>query len=35
MQRIYAGPDRNKLLLQRTIAKALKKATRKIGHTAT
>ena len=35
MRRIYAGPERNKLLLQRTIAKALKKATRKLGHTAT
>jgi predicted transcriptional regulator len=35
MRRIYAGPDRNKLLLQRTIAKALKKATRKLGYTAT
>jgi DNA-binding NarL/FixJ family response regulator len=34
MRRIYAGPERNKLLLQRTIVKALKKATRKIGHTA-
>ena len=35
MRRIYAGPDRNRLLLQRTIAKALKKVTRKIGHTRT
>jgi hypothetical protein len=33
MRRIYAGPGRNMLLLQRTIAKALKKATRKLGHT--
>jgi DNA-binding NarL/FixJ family response regulator len=35
MRRIYAGPERNKLLLQRTIAKALRKVTRKIGCTAT
>lgn len=35
MRKIYAGPERNKLLLQRTIAKALKKATRKISRTAT
>lgn len=35
MRKIYAGPERNKLLLQRTIAKALKKAMRKPGHTAT
>jgi DNA invertase Pin-like site-specific DNA recombinase len=35
MRKIYTGPEGNKLLLQRTIVKALKKATRKIGHTAT
>jgi DNA-binding CsgD family transcriptional regulator len=35
MRRIYAGPDRNKLLLQRTIAKTLKRAMKKPGHTAT
>lgn len=35
MRKIYAGPERNKLLLQRTIAKALKKAMRKFGHTTT
>ncbi|MBV8857236.1 MAG: hypothetical protein JOZ02_09925 [Acidobacteria bacterium] len=35
MRKIYAGPERNKLLLQRIIAKALKKAMRKTIHTAT
>ena len=33
MRKIYAGPDRNKLLLQRTIAKTLKKVTKKTGLT--
>ncbi len=35
MRRIYASPEKDRLLLQRTIAKALKKGTRKSGHTAT
>lgn len=35
MQKIYAGPEKNKLLLRRTIAKALKKATKKLSYTAT
>jgi|SRR5215213_4133647 len=34
MRRIYAGPERNKLLLQRTIARALKKAAKRIVYTA-
>src|ERR1051325_1862965 len=34
MRKIYAGPERNKLLLQRTIANSLKKAMRKISYAA-
>jgi len=33
MRKIYAGPERNQLLLQRAIAKMLKKAMRELDHT--